>query len=223
MRRVRSLHVVLTLVVLASGCSKKAAIEQPAQLEPLDLSNHPAMTPLPDPELNGGHAGRAPRRLTVPQLKQSIVITTGFQWSQIDNLASSLGQADFAVTVSDSTEPNLVFAKFLEDGAREVCLKAAQADAARAQEARVLWPQIANTEAGPSGKDFTLVSEASVKKNLETLALRFWGQPMTEPELGTWASTFSAIASRAKMANKPDQAWGAMCIAFMTDSRFITY
>ncbi len=206
------------------GCSKKSTpVDQSAQLSPVDMGAHPPMVQLPDPEMNGGHVGRAPRRITVAQLKQSILVTTGTQWSQIDNLAASLGQADFALTVSDSTEPNLVFAKFLEDGAREVCMKASTADLTRAQAARVLYPEIANSEAGTSGKDFTLVPDASIKKNLSTLSLRFWGQPMAATELDQWATTFKTIAARAKTANKPEQAWAAMCIGFMTDSRFITY
>lgn len=220
----RTILISMMAFAFVSSCSKKSEVlDQSGQLDVVDMGNHPPIVNLPDPEMNGGHVGRAPRRITVAQLKQSIQITTGSQWTQIDNLAASLGQADFALTVSDSTEANLVFAKFLEDGAREVCLKVASADFTRAQSARVLWPEIANTEAGTNGRDFTLVPDASIKKNLSTLSLRFWGQPMRDEEQTSWATTFKAIAARAKAANKPEQAWGAMCIAFMTDSRFITY
>ncbi|MBL9036942.1 MAG: hypothetical protein JNG84_00375, partial [Archangium sp.] len=151
------LWAALTLV----ACSTRPAATQDGQLENVDMGDHPPITALPDPELNGGHTGRAPRRLTVAQLKQSILITTGTQWSRIDALAASLGQADFALTVSDSTEPNLVFAKFLEDGAREVCIRAAQSDLTKPQVSRVLWPEIANSEAGTNGRDFTLVPDDS--------------------------------------------------------------
>jgi len=151
-------------------------------------------------------------------LKQSIVTVTGRQWSQIDNLAASLGQADFALTVSDATEPNLVFAKFLEDGAREVCLAAARDDLNRAQDARVLWPDVPGT-----GRDFTVLDDATIQKNLGTLAVRFWGSPFDTQELTTWTDMFKRIAGRAKTANRPEQAWGAICVAMMTDPRFITY
>jgi hypothetical protein len=210
----------LLLVCALSACSKApAAPQKTGSLTPVDLPAHPAVAPLPDPALNGGHVGRAPRRITVAQLKQSIVITTGRQWSQLDALASSLGQADFAVTVSESTEANLVFAKFLEDGAREVCLNAAKDDLARTDSAsRVLWPELAG-----NGKDFTLVDEDSVRKNLETLALRFWGSRFEEAELTQWATTFKNMAAQAKLINKPEQAWGGICVALMVDPRFITY
>ena len=168
--------------------------------------------------MNGGHAGRAPRRISVPQLKQSIVTVTGRQWSQIDNLAASLGQADFAITVSDATEPNLVFAKFLDDGAREVCLNAARDDLGRAQEARVLWPDVPGM-----GRDFTALDDTTIQKNLSTMSVRFWGSPLDPDELTAWTETFKKVALRAKTTNKPEQAWGAICVAMMTDPRFITY
>lgn len=203
------------------GCSKgpAAAPEQAGAVTPVELpTGHPTLTPLPDPEANGGHAGRAPRRISVPQLKASIQTVTGRQWSQIDNLAASLGQADFALTVSDATEPNLVFAKFVEDGAREVCLATARDDLNRAQDQRVLWPEVAGT-----GRDFTVLDDATVGKNLQTLSVRFWGSPFEAAELGEWTTSFKKFAARAKAANKPEQAWGTVCIAMMTDPRFITY
>ncbi|MFZ5441842.1 MAG: hypothetical protein ACOZQL_17695 [Myxococcota bacterium] len=215
-------HLLVAALVLSSlSCTRgpTGSTETPGTLAPVTVpADHPTLTPLPDPEMNGGHAGRAPRRISVAQLKESIVTVTGRQWSQIDNLASSLGQADYAVTVSDSTEPNLVFAKFLEDGAREVCLATARADLTKPQAERVLWPEVAVT-----GNDFTTLDDAAIAKNLSTLAVRFWGSPFDDAELGAWTATFKKVATRAKAANKPEQAWGAICVAMMTDPRFITY
>ena len=217
----RTLCTASLAVALAAGCSKPTTpgSATPGTLTPVEVpTGHPTLTPLPDPELNGGHAGRAPRRITVPQLKQSIQVTTGRQWSQIDNLASSLGQADYALTVSDATEPNLVFAKFLEDGAREVCLNAARDDLNRAQAQRVLWPEVPGT-----GRDFTVLDDATIQANLATLSVRFWGSPLDAQELATWTASFKKMAERAKAASRPEQAWGGVCVAMMTDPRFITY
>lgn len=206
-----------------AGCTSKTAEPgpaRPAELTPVDMPNHPTLTPLPDPEQNGGHTGRAPRRLTVAQLKASIATVTNNtrQWTQIDNLAASLGQADFALTNAESTEANLVFAKFLEDGAREVCLNVARDDLNRAQQARVLWPDVPG-----SSRDFTTLDDATIQQNLSTLSVRFWGSPFTADELGQWTQSFKVFATQAKSINKPEQAWGAVCIAMMTDSRFFTY
>ncbi|MFO0593729.1 MAG: hypothetical protein U0228_00420 [Myxococcaceae bacterium] len=216
----RALVVGALVALAASGCTKAASSpEQTGTLTPVQLpTDHPVVTPLPDPELNGGHAGRAPRRITVAQLKTSIVTVTGKQWSQIDNLASSLGQADYALTVSDATEPNLVFAKFLDDGAREVCLAAARDDLNKMQDQRVLWPEVPGTS-----RDFTTLDDATIQQNLKTLSVRFWGSPFEADELTAWTGTFKKVAARAKAANKPEQAWGSICVALMTDPRFITY
>ena len=156
----RAHHVLLAAALALVACSKSIGTQdQPGTLAPVELpTDHPVLTPLPDPEANGGHAGRAPRRISVAQLKASIITVTGRQWTQIDNLASSLGQADYALTVSDATEPNLVFAKFLDDGAREVCLNVARDDLARAQDLRVLWPEVPGTS-----RDFTTLDTTGVK------------------------------------------------------------
>lgn len=202
------------------ACSSKT-VEKPAMdgtLETIDVGNHPPMVKLPDPDQNEGHIGRKPRRITVAQLKESILVTTGRQWSQINNLAPSLGQADFALTVSESTEANLVFAKFLEDGAREVCLATATADLAKPAADRVLFPDVTITN-----RDFTMMSDDDVRATLSYLAVRFWGQAFAAEEREAWLGTFKTIATRAKTINRPEQAWGSMCVAFMTDPRFITY
>lgn len=211
---------LLTAVLVLAACTTKPA-EAPRSgtLEPKGMGNHPPIIPLPDPELQGGHVGRAPRRITVAQLKSSIVTVTGRQWSQIDSLSASLGKADFALVNAESTEPNLVFAKFLEDGAREVCVAAAAADLTTPlAENRVLSPQVP-----ASITDFSKIDAATAKKNLVYLSTRIWGQPLAGAELDTWSSSFLTMAARAQASNKKREAWGAICIAMMTDPRFITY
>jgi hypothetical protein len=208
------------LLVAAAACSSKstAPAVRPARLEPIP-DGHPPIEPLPDPELSGGHVGRAPRRITVAQLKSSIQITTGRQWSQIDNLAASLGRADYALVNAEATEPNLVFTKFLEDGAREVCTATAQADLAETDASkRVLSPLVPASNA-----DLSKITDDVAKQNLVYLSTRFWGQPLAGSELDTWAASFKAIAARAEAAKKKREAWGAICIALMTDPRFSTY
>lgn len=218
----RALVLALSALTVA-GCAKTGPAPQEGSLAPVDLSNHPPIDPLPDPELQGGHVGRAPRRITVAQLKQSILVTTGRQWSQIDNLAQSLGQADFANVSSESIEPNLVFAKFVEDGAREVCLNTAQADLALPNAAdRILSPEVP-----ASVTDFTTLGDEVIQKNLVYLSTRFWGQPLGSDELTAWTETFKGVAARAKAIGATTaarrQVWGAMCVGMMTDPRFVTY
>ena len=211
---------LLAAAVLLSACAKPAApAPRDGTLNPVEITNHPTLTPLPDPELQGGHVGRAPRRITVAQLKASILTVTGRQWSQIDNLSASLGKADFALVNAESVEPNLVFAKFLEDGAREVCTLTAAADLTTPLAAdRILSPEVP-----ASITDLSKIDLPTAKNNLVYLSTRFWGQPLGGAELDTWATSFTTMAARAQTANKKREAWGAICIAMMTDPRFITY
>ncbi len=220
------MRALLFGVLVLAACSKAPApADKVGDLSPIDMSNHPPITKLPDPDLQGGHVGRAPRRITVAQLKASILITTGRQWSQIDNLAASLGRADYALVNAEAIEPNLVFAKFLEDGAREVCLGAASADLSRPNAAdRVLSPLV------PTSTDLTTLPDADVRQNLVYLSTRFWGQPLAGDELDTWLQTFKKLATATKTPVPPattaaprQQAWGGICIALMTDPRFFTY
>jgi hypothetical protein len=219
MRTKASLFLALVLSVGSSACDKSAdpQVAKPATLEAVPATQ-PTLTALPDPELQGGHVGRAPRRITTAQLKSSIKITTGRDWSQLENLAASLGRADYALVNAESVETNLVFAKFLEDGAREVCLGASDADLKQTDQAqRILSPQV------PVSADIATLDAATLQSNLVYLSTRFWGEPLTGEELTRWTSTFQAIATRAKAAKKLREAWGAICIALMTDSRFVTY
>lgn len=217
-----------TVALLALASCSRPPTSTPGEtgaLSPVTLpGGHPTLTPLPDPEANGGHAGRAPRRISVDQLRQSILVATGQEWVSTPTVPglkqreASLGKADFAATVSDATEPNLVFSKFLEDGARVVCKQVSTADKARPQAQRVLWPEVAGTVT-----DFTTLDDATIQRNLSTLAVRFWGSPFDAPELEAWTASFRRFAAGAKAANAPEQAWGAVCVAMMTDPRFITY
>lgn len=205
---------------LALGCSTPATPGKPevAELTPIP-GDHPPVAALPDPELSGGHVGRAPRRISVAQLKASIQTTTGRQWSQIDKLAASLGSADYALVNAEGTEPNLVFAKFLEDGAREVCLATAQADLAESSpDKRVLARDVPGNLI-----DLRQLSDQTRRDNLVYLSTRFWGQPLAGAELDKWSASFKALAERAEVAKKRREAWGALCVAFMTDPRFVTY
>lgn len=207
----------LWLGACSSGQQPMAAPVQ-GELEPIP-TDHPPINALPDPELSQGHVGRAPRRITVAQLRTSIEVTTGQTWSQLDKLSASLGSADYALVNAEATEPNLVFAKFVEDGSREVCLEAADADLKETDPAaRVLARDVPGDL-----KDLRLLSDKTRRDNLVYLSTRFWGQPLEGTELDKWNASFVKLADRAEVAKKRREAWGALCIALMTDPRFVTY
>lgn len=182
--------------------------------------NNGGVVPLPDPEEQDGRVGRSARRLTVDQLGASIQTALGQPWSKLSSRAASLGRADYALVNAESTEANLVFAKFLEDGAREVCVARASADLKlTVAKDRVLARTLPDGTVG----DLRKLTDAQVRELLVYLSTRFWGSPLHDAELTRWAGFFTKAAARAETIKKRDQALAALCIGFMTDSRFLTY
>lgn len=218
--------LLLALVTLGTAACEKTPVDSgtltPVEPAPNDgIPGHGGgVVVLPDPEGQSGRVGRSPRRLTVNQLDTSIQTAVGQPWTKLDGLAASLGRADYAAVNAESIEANLVFAKFLEDGAREVCLSRAGADVklTSARE-RVLARTLPEGSVG----DLSKLSDAQVRELLVYLSTRFWGAPLQGEELTRWAGFFTQAAVRAETIKKRDQALAALCINLMTDSRFLTY
>ncbi len=203
------------LLGIGVGCGKPAL--EGATLDKVDPTG-PLLEPLPDPDGQGGHVGRAPRRLTVAQLDQAIRVAVGRPWDDLDDLAPTLGQADYALLNTENIEPTLVFAKFLEDGARRVCTQTASMDLAAATQAnRVLSNKITSVA------NLTQIPDGEARANLVYLSTRFWGQPLSGKELDEYAALFTAVSARAQTVNRRGDAFAALCIALMTDPRFLTY
>ncbi|NOK16053.1 hypothetical protein [Corallococcus carmarthensis] len=219
--------LLTALLALATGCTQ-GSVDVPAKPVPLDAQLDPVpnphgntdqIDPLPDPEAQGGSVGRAPRRLTVAQLKESIKIAVGMEWDELESRAASLGRADYALITTENTEPNLVFARFLDDGARKVCIAQAQKDIAQAD---VTLRTLGRTLPTPMS-DLTKLTDAQVNETLVYLSTRFWGAPLSGDELTRYSTFFRKAAARAETLKKRDQALAVVCIAMLTDSRFITY
>lgn len=218
----RRLVLTAALLALATGCTKDDTQSADGLIEPIPNPHQPGdFTPLPDPEAQEGSVGRAPRRLTVAQLDAAIVGAVGQRWTDLDSRATSMGRADYALVVSENIEPNLVFAKFLEDGARKVCLNQASAemrmtDAAARTMGRLL-PE--------KWDDLTKLTDAEVRAQLVYMSTRFWGAPLAGEELTKWTSFFTQAAARVQTlaASRRHETLAVVCIAMLTDPRFITY
>ena len=215
----RRLLILALLALGATACEKTPPPPSIVDgvLEPV-ANPHGDPMPLPDLEQQS-RVGRSPRRITVDQLGRSIEVATGRPWSQLKDRAASMGRADYALVNIESTEPNLVFAKFLEDGAREVCLTQAS-DEVRALVPRVLTRTLPGTTTVGNLRTLT---DPQVRELLVYLSTRFWGAPLQGEELTRWAGFFTQAATRAETINQRHQAVAAVCIAMMTDSRFLTY
>ncbi len=196
------------------GCSRDTA---EAELVRVDVPPAP-VNPMPDPELQDGNVGRAPRRISVDQLDASIKQVLGRSWNALGYLGPSMGKADFAYVTTESTEVNLVFTKFLDDGARELCHATAREDLEKTDATtRILSRFI------PDPKKPATADAAAVEKNLITVSTRFWGYPLSGDELTRWTGFWNKVATLGEETRRPEQTLQSLCIALMTDPRFLTY
>jgi len=219
----------MLLLLLMTGCATNAALppprETPARVTamgegPALPADHPAVPP-GDPIASADRVGRAPRRLTVDQLRASLLAATGFTWvasrrvsdpesptgftnlpdaDMLDALAPTLGRADYATTTIESIDPAVTFTKLAGDAARAACRASVRAD----------------TELPQSDKRISRYPDVQI--NLSYLALRFWGRriPTNDPELAPLAHLYARAGSGA-------DGWRAVCIAMATDPQFLTY
>lgn len=222
---------------------RATVVNAPASLLPPD---HPIVS-AGDPIASADHVGRAPRRLSVDQLRAALLAATGFTWvasrrvsdpeaasgftnlpdaDMLEALASTLGRADYATTTNESTDPAVTFSKLAGDAARSACRASVRADlAAPADERRILRFALP--------RDTTASNPVAIRKNLAYLALRFWGRTLdpNDPQV-TALNVLFDHASRAS-GTRTDAAsgagastqdgWRAACIAMATDPQFLTY
>jgi hypothetical protein len=208
------------LTPLFLACKTEVA---PAQLVPVAEAlpvNHPPLN-VPDVPLEG-LVGRKPKRLSVDQLNASILAATGIAWTDTINgvpktnvlnyLAPTLGRPDYAQITHDSLDPNVMFAKFVGDGARKVCSDLATNDKGSPADKRVLVRVAGATEAN---------NLEAVNKNVIYLRTRFLGDDasgfsLTSPFVKVFQDTVSG-------GGTADDGWLAVCVAMMTDPLFLTY
>ncbi len=202
----------------------------------------------PGPAKVGPPAGRIVRRMSADQIRAAFVELTGFAYEGrawvrdplssggysekndadlLDLFGSSLGRPDYDLTVHESLEAGVSFAKFVEDAARSTCGRAAQKESKDTAPAPKLLLRAKASDALPAG-------DSAIRANLVALALRFWGQAL-DPQ-GADASALVDVFRAASMApawtdaggvkraaGAPMDGWRAVCIALTTDPQFFVY
>ena len=249
----RAITLILPLIVMA-GCASSPAHLPPAREAPGRASSvagvdsngaNPALPfdhPLAasgDPIASADHVGRAPRRLSVDQLRQALLAATGFTWvasrrvsdpeaasgftnmpdaDMLEALAPTLGRADYATTTNESTDPAVTFSKLAGDAARSACRASVRADlAAPPDERRILRFALP--------RDTSASNPAAIRKNLAYLALRFWGRTLdpSDPQVTALNVLFDRASGAAGASGGTQDGWRAACIAMATDPQFLTY
>ena len=153
--------------------------------------------------------GKSARRLSVDNLRQSIpMLMGGNTWTfgprdAFDLLSRTLGEADYLEVTESNTEPNPLFAKFMDDMAGQVCDKAIRSDA----------------EEGTQ----LIIRDDDVYENLRFLRLKLHGiyvSPDSREGLSDLKLLYDDIFSELQNAH---QSWYGVCIAMLTAPEFLTY
>lgn len=147
---------------------------------------------------------------------------------------ASLGNPDYDYTTQAALDPSITFSKIAEDGIRYACGRVAEAEVVRGTP--------------PGGEPHLLLSagrvvslpadEEIVRANIAQLALRYWGHVQDEDDEDTGA--LLTVFRAGYDADLPDvdpempppadpiaahnaAGWRAVCIAMLSDARFLTY
>lgn len=213
--------VSLAIVLSGSACGEQAST--------------PSASPEPDTGLiaDGGieeplvqPSARAVRRQTIEQLARSIpVVTGGLTWVEdygqgpvdmFSFLSGSLGVPDYRLVTRENLEPSMILAKFMTDASHRICSDWLQRDEALPQDERTLIVH----------EDWDSLDEADVRQSLAALNLRFFSLyvPPDEPaSTDALYALFKHASASAPQLKAADDGWFAVCIAMMTDPRFVLY
>lgn len=172
-----------------------------------------------------GSAGRAWRRMNIDQLRASIErVSGGIGWTEeqdgvavelFEALDGTLGKPDYLSATEEDLAPGLLFQKFLDDAATQVCARLVEAEPTRAAWQRTLLVDVTLDDTPTS-------SPAAIEANLRGALLRFHGRsvPPGDPSLAPWTALLGAVYS-----NHHDMApaWQAVCTALIVHPDFYRY
>jgi hypothetical protein len=240
----KSARVLACLSIGLLACTGSIGEPGTTGTDPTDPTNT-------DPEIPFEETGPRPaRRTSAAQLRAALVGATGFdyigrervtdpsapQGSEVRDdapllvvYAPSLGEADYNYVVQAALDPSITFSKIVEDGVRFAC-------------ERVATEEVENG-AHPSGQAHLLFEadgtetpsdEGPLTANISKLALYYWGhqQSVDDPETRallplyqagweSWEATEDASADEARA--RAALGWRTVCIAMLSDPRFLTY
>lgn len=203
----------LWLSMLVAGCGSTPEARAPAEVEATTVGEVALPSP---PHVRGW------RRMDITQLDASIrKVTGGIGWDddagnpQFEALSRTLGVPDYLDSTIEDLTPSLLFQKFLDDAAHEVCDELLARERVSSPEGRVLLVGIEPTD--------TLETDRNgVEQALSRAVKRFHGRsvPPGDPELEPWTFLFE---SATVVTGDPEQAWHAVCVGLLTHPDFYTY
>ena len=217
------MRIALTSMVVLAACST-GTLETPDPVDrPTEEGEYTPVGPVDVTE--DSQMGRDFRRMDIDQLSASIERVTGHRWvredgrgetiDRFEELAPTLGVPDYIEVVADALEPSLLFQKFLNDAALDVCPALVADDLGRADGQRWLMPQ--------TGVNTTWTSDASaIETTVQDAVLRFHGKALA-PESEAFAEWVFLIRSLEQISDSPTARWEAVCTALITHPDFYLY
>jgi hypothetical protein len=197
-------------------------------------SNHPQSTVEQTPPEVATTSGRAPRRVSIEQLRASFPVVFGndlggapITWTNeygengFSAYAGTLGEPDYADTTDENLDPSPLYVKFMDDAARNACGKALEADYGRTDPAS----RVIIRHAGLNDLVTTSAqAKAAIEKNLRYLRLRFHGIKVAATEdqpIATLRDLFTQSAQAN--AGSAKEGWRAVCVALTVAPEFHLY
>jgi len=232
-----ALLTCFSLALAACGTSGESNTQRGTPNGDPTLGPSTQAPPLDHPAVDQRRSSAGARRLSTDQWRASLPVVMGndvdgkpITWTLNNgapriagSIARSLGEPDYIDRTEEALEPQLLYSKFANDAAMDVCEKALVADAVRTDgKTRVLTRFAAPT-------DLVANSAAAIDENLRYLTLRFFGVrvPATESsriaplrKVFTEASTGQASTDPAEQARA---GWKAVCVALVTSPEFHLY
>ena len=208
------------IALMLAGCANTESLQTPPDLPNPDVGE---FTPVDAGEISEeGQAGRDFRRMDIDQLSASIERVTGHAWTresggeQIDRfneLGPTLGVPDYIEVVEDTLSPSLLFQKFLDDAALDVCPKLVQDDLQHAEGSRRFIRHVDPSDTADSPQ---------MTRTIQDALLRFHGKSLADDsqELAEW--TF-LMRSLNEVASEPQTRWESLCVALITHPDFYLY
>lgn len=204
---------LLCLGFIGLGCGSQVEdVSEPSPpTVPVTAVPRDAADPLPPhhPPVGSNVASRGPRRLSVEELERTWEAAAQLTPDSVqipENMARSLGDADWLSVTEPSLIPSPLFMKFMVDVAAILCNQVLTADRQRPTENRVV-----------------LRYEDDADRNIRQLLLRFWAVDAPaddDPDIVRLRAAFEA--ARAGPGGEL-AGWLAVCIALTTSPEFLLY
>jgi hypothetical protein len=223
-----STALVLIVAFGSVACGTESTKEQ-ASVSPAGTTlplDHPVVTE-PATHLRSRRLSVAQWRATYPRLLGNDINGAPIVWRNLTDPSTSagLGEPDFLATTEEALEPNVVYAKYNDDAARDGCAKAVAADVQRIEQGKASSERMVMREVTPASSS----DDSAVRANLVYLKRHFHGvlaQPNDVQRIEPLHTLYTSVIASSKATTpeaKAQAAWRTVCAGLLTSPEFNAY